>query len=341
MKLRALLLITAFLLAFLTPQDPSRQPTGIPDFTRHTGLTASATQGKNGLIVYGAGGYGSHPDLWTMNPDGSYAGRLTFTPHLLEMSPRWSPNGKHIAYFSCRLNSEKSCAGQRDIYVIRADGGGRKAITQTPSRFENALVWSPNGRYLYYMTDESALYRVNRDGRHRVLLHKGGEASGLSLDVSPNGRTLLYITTHGIYDKGALTTLNLQTRKQKEIGPRGEDVGPRYSRDGSHIVFVGEKRGVRGILMARADGSGRRLLLRSRLNKYHDYHGQHWTPDDKRILFLDIPFNMESEASFAALKTISLRDREPRTVTRVRVNNFDMQTCTAVAICRLTKRPNS
>lgn len=53
--------------------------------------------------------------------------------------PVWSPNGASIGFVGCdRRNDSQSC----DVYVIGADGAGRRRVTRTPG-IEGALAWAP------------------------------------------------------------------------------------------------------------------------------------------------------------------------------------------------------
>ncbi|MGI8787959.1 MAG: S9 family peptidase [Pyrinomonadaceae bacterium] len=56
-------------------------------------------------------------------------------------SPRWSPDGKRIAYFSM---------GQ--IWTIDADGGDRKQVTKISTEAGNP-VWSPDGKMIAFVSD--------------------------------------------------------------------------------------------------------------------------------------------------------------------------------------------
>ena len=88
-------------------------------------------------------------DLWTVPASGGLARRLT-SGDGLEVFPRFSPDGRWIAYTG-------TGEGAADVYVIPAQGGEPRRLTWYPSRdntdrmgFDNIVLgWTPDGRVLF------------------------------------------------------------------------------------------------------------------------------------------------------------------------------------------------
>ena len=86
-------------------------------------------------------------------------------------SPRFSQDGKWITFLRRR-------DGQADVWIMRADGTGKRALTNT-SYDEEFPSASPRGRYVVYASvrppkDEVQLYIVRvRDGREIQLTQAG------------------------------------------------------------------------------------------------------------------------------------------------------------------------
>ena len=69
----------------------------------------------------------------------------------------WSPSGRRIAYWGVHDGY------QRDIFTAAADGTG--AVQVTDDRFVDlAPVWSPEGGWLYFVSDRKGTFPVWRVG---------------------------------------------------------------------------------------------------------------------------------------------------------------------------------
>ena len=136
-------------------------------------------------------------DLWLASTDGGLATRLTAHPGL-ELFPRFSPDGSHIAFTG-------QYDGDEQVYVIPASGGVPRQLTWYPARgplaprwgYDNQVYdWSPDGqavlfRSLRYSTDlsDSRLYLASADGGLPIPLPMPESGAG---DLSPDGTRVVY-----------------------------------------------------------------------------------------------------------------------------------------------------
>jgi Tol biopolymer transport system component len=152
-----------------------------------------------------SGGEDEWPDV---SPDGSQLafvrteGNVTHiyvaplaggVPRLLTASratlPRWSPDGKRIAFSPARTV-------RAGVFIIGADGSGERRLTDTGSW----AVWWPDGRRLAYLRvgpdGAQQLWSVPAEGgpsRREAWVH--WHADNNPIDISPDGRWLA--TTDG------------------------------------------------------------------------------------------------------------------------------------------------
>ncbi|MGD8357891.1 MAG: LpqB family beta-propeller domain-containing protein [Lysobacterales bacterium] len=135
-------------------------------------------------------------DIWLAPLDDSEpARRLTSHPGL-ELYPKFSPDGKHIAFTG-------QYRGDEQIYVIDVDGGAPRQLTwyptagPLPARWgtDNQVYgWTPDGKYVLFRSNrfsaiDPRLFRVAIDGGLPQALPMPRAGSG---DFSPDGKSIFY-----------------------------------------------------------------------------------------------------------------------------------------------------
>lgn len=150
-------------------------------------------------IAFAALGGGDR-GIWVINSDGSHRRRLTHWGD----EPSWSPDGRTIAYTAYESTYVISAAGGHPthlihgdaeapdwspdgtrivisrvggLWVMNADGRDPHPITNTPSLSDLNPVWSPDGRWIAYLSypvkasipyPQLYLIRPDGTGQHRI-----------------------------------------------------------------------------------------------------------------------------------------------------------------------------
>ncbi|HEV3140406.1 MAG TPA: hypothetical protein VGY57_07830, partial [Vicinamibacterales bacterium] len=127
-------------------------------------------------------------DIWVANEDGSNVQRLTDN-RAREIYPRFSPDGKWIAFSSNRY-------GNNDVFVIPATGGAPKRLTFHTGNDE-VVGWSRDSRFVLFRTAHGDGAFPNVATLYEVPVAGGQEQPlpvdwGFSGTFSPDGKSLAF-----------------------------------------------------------------------------------------------------------------------------------------------------
>jgi Tol biopolymer transport system component len=218
-----------------------------------------------------------HPEIYTMQPDGSRQTRLT-NSEMEKWNLLWSPDGKRIAFMDM-------ASGVGNLYAINSDGS--ELVTLASQVVLPWMpVWSPDNRRLAFSRSIEAgseLYVVNNDGSG---LKKLSEKAGVvrSFCFTPDGQKVLFsLAKPEVGVMGQLFLADLEAGK----------VTPLADPSGGNIVSAWFTKGNQILMLASEDG---------RLDFYKmDANGEHQqqltdnpgifrliglSPDEKKISFI-------------------------------------------------------
>ncbi|MEM9453113.1 MAG: amidohydrolase family protein [Myxococcota bacterium] len=244
-------------------------------------------------------------DLYTLPIIGGEARSLT-SGLSWDMQPRYSPDGKWIAFTSDR-------GGGDNIWLIPAEGGEARAVTTESFRLTNSPAWSPDGRTIVarkHFTAERSLgsgemwlYHVT-GGEGMQLTDKPNDQQDVGEPVfSPDGRWLYYSrdATSGPFfqynkdpHKGiyAIDRIDLQQERTETVlqGPGGA-VRPTPAPDGRRLAYV-RRHGLSTALFVYDLESGAEQIVMSGLDRdmqetwaiHGVYPTMAWMPDGKQIV---------------------------------------------------------
>src|SRR5262245_11005718 len=201
--------------------------------------------------------------------------------------PNWSPNGHRIALCGRRVPE-----GRRDIWTIPAGGGEPVEVTKDPAMDWNP-VWSPDGKYLYFLSDRGGsmnLWRVPVEENSGKVLSQAEAVTTPSpysghLSFSRDGKRIAYAQ---IVRRANLKRIGFDPGRETITGqPVWITQGSRWlnspdlSPDGEWLALDSQGSQQDDLFVIRRDGTSLRQLTDDIGRDRKPY----WSPDGKRLVF--------------------------------------------------------
>ena len=187
-------------------------------------------------------------DIFVMNDDGSRRRRLTHNTTALDDSPRWSPDGKRIAF--TRVMDKTQSQTTAEVFVMNADGTDLQRLTHN-NVLDVDSSWSPDGQHIAFSSTRTGKWNVFviELSTRAVTQLTGIEDDGGSgsPDWSPDGTQITFERfidiENGISPK-TIYVMSADGQHQRPIlrdpqrkGPLTLRYFPRWSADGQRILF--------------------------------------------------------------------------------------------------------
>lgn len=202
-----------------------------------------------------------------------------------------------------------------EIFTIATEHGDATRVTHSYSR-ETEPVWSPDGKWIAYVSDEGgrdSVWLADTEGNNAKKL-TDTDNEKLSVKWMPDSKALYFTSSdHALYvvDAGGG-----QPRKIAS-NDAGNIQGPEVSPDGKWFAYAKQDHDLRAhVYIVSAQGGEEQRLNDDQL---FSSLGPHWTPDGKKLIFLGGYVQGGSATlreNSAALYSVSLAEEEKDPMSR-------------------------
>jgi len=217
--------------------------------------------------------------IWIVPADGSAAPRRFSAEGFSSNSPRWSPDGKTLAFLSARASDLPAGETPKSqIFLLSVSGGGEAIALTKLKNGVQSYQWSPEGSRIVVVSTSGPMDGVatadrKSDVRHYAHIQYKFNDSGWFDDKR---RHLWVVSVPG------------GEAKQITEGQDWNDTDPQWSPDGTRIAFVSDRTG-----KAYDDSHNTDVWVipaaGGTLTKISDHafedENPRWSPDGKQILF--------------------------------------------------------
>ena len=263
-----------------TSQRAAKRPLRVGDLYRLRDVRDPQLSPDGAWVAYSVSAIDSakdknDSDVWMTSWDGAQTVRLTSSPES-EGSPRWSPDGRYLAFLSGRQEGKGA-----QLWLLDRRGGEAQRVTQVRGGISE-YAWSPDSKRIALVVEAETDTVAAKDTAEKKTPRP------IVIDRYTFKRDIVgYLGTK----RSSLVLFDVATRKTESL-TRGttDDDEPAWSPDGARIAFVRrrvpEPRELENsdvfVIETRAGATPRRLT---------DFPGPDggrpsWSPDGRWIAFL-------------------------------------------------------
>ena len=211
----------------------TRQTEKITDYTDYD-IKFPSTDGKQ--IVYEHAGY-----LYRFDPQTGKNEQIRITLNAENIYARTEQ--KHVADYvtAARLSADGkrlAVTARGEVFDVPATKGVTRNISRTPGANEREADWSPDGRYIAYISDrtgETEIYLQPAEGGEPIQLTTGNDTYIRSLSWSPDSKTVLYTDR-----KNRIVTVDVASKTKNIVmqNPEQEFYSVNFSPDSRWITYT-------------------------------------------------------------------------------------------------------
>ena len=253
------------------------QTSKVTDFKEYD-VKFPSTNGK--WIVFENGGY-----IYSLNPaDRSYRKiDIEIDAEGVYARPEKMHVDRNLSNISISEKGDRMAVTARgEVFNVPVKAGVTRNITRTPGANERGAEFSPDGKYIAYISDrtgETEIYLQDVDKTEPVQLTKGADTYIRSLVWAPDSKSLIYGDR-----KNRLVQVSVPDGAKKVLmtNPESEFRGVNFSADGQWITYTKPAANEMGVVYVYNLSSSKEIPI---TEKWYDSGSPLFSQDGKYLFF--------------------------------------------------------
>jgi Tol biopolymer transport system component len=286
--MRRLILGVGFLLAVSLYGLPAKRPLTLDDLARERSVSDPEISPDGAWVAYSVRTTDLKEDkreshIWMSSWDGKETQRLT-TGKGSESSPRWSPDGRYLAFLSGRGDENETS----QLWLLPRSGGEAEKITEAKGGVSD-YDWSPDGKHLVLVVeDPDPEAAAEKDTEKKKTTKKPIVIDRFQFKLDEYGYLGKQRSHLALLDR---VTRNLEPLTSGEY----DELLPAWSPNGQTIAFVSKRAADPDrtdnwdvwAIDARPGATPRQLTTDERSDNQADWESRlAWSPDSKWVAFI-------------------------------------------------------
>lgn len=180
--------------------------------------------------------FSARGDLFTVPAKYGPTRNLTTSPGAHDRSPKWSPDGKWIAFIS-------DMSGEDEIYLIPSNGSGKAvAVTTNGNNCKYWLTWSPDSKKILWSDRAQRLQFVDIDSKKVSVVAQSPAWEITSFSWSPDNKWITYTDPQEVEGPSIVNIYSLEQNKAFRVTDRWySSYNATFSEDGKYLYFISNR----------------------------------------------------------------------------------------------------
>jgi tricorn protease len=179
--------------------------------------------------------FAARGDIFTAPIEKGPTRNLTRSSGAHDKWPRWSPDGRRIAFVS-------DMSGEDELYLVAQDGTGKpEALTKGGQAFRYAPAWSPDGTRIAFGDKDGRVYVVKVADKTMTRIVDAPRGQIQDYTWAPRGRHLAF-SMNGANGFGAVCVWSEKDGQVRRVtDPLFNAGSPAWDPDGKYLFFTSDR----------------------------------------------------------------------------------------------------